>query len=103
MKWLVRPTVMAAMLIAVPTAACQVAHNWSGDPYHAAKSREESTIRSEAFNSVAPQNIDRSLERDVQQAQSQTRTIREDENVRSGGTRTGGSGAPAPNTTGSGK
>lgn len=33
-------------------------------------------------------------------AQSDTRTIREDENVRSGGTRTGGSGAPAPNTTG---
>lgn len=29
-----------------------------------------------------------------------TRTIREDENVRSGGTRTGGSGAPAPGTTG---
>lgn len=33
-------------------------------------------------------------------AQSDTRTIRSDENVRSGGTRTGGSGAPAPNTTG---
>lgn len=32
-------------------------------------------------------------------AQSDTRTIREDENVRSGGTRTGGSGAPAPGTT----
>lgn len=34
------------------------------------------------------------------QSSDKPTTIREDENVRSGGTRTGGSGAPAPGTTG---
>lgn len=103
MNWLTKPTVAVAMLISIPTAACQVSHNWGGDPYHAAKSRDETSIRTDSFSSAGPQNIDRSLERNVQQAQSDARTIRQDENVRSGGTRTGGSGAPAPGTTGPGK
>lgn len=94
MKWLARPSVMAVMLITIPTAACQVAHNWSGDPNHAAKAREESTVRTEAFNSVLPQNVDHSLERQVQLAQSDT--IRSDENVRSGGSGVGGGSAPPP-------
>lgn len=97
MKWLARPTVAIAMLISVPTAACQVSHNWSGDPQHAAKSREETTVRSDVYSTALPQNVDRSLERDVQLAQS---TIRDDERVRSGGSSVGGGSAPPPAPSG---
>ncbi|MGE0154467.1 MAG: hypothetical protein AB7R90_17760 [Reyranellaceae bacterium] len=70
MKWLAKPTVLAVMLITIPTAACQMTHNWSGDPQHAAKSREETAVRGEVFSTALPQNLDRSLERDVQSAQA---------------------------------
>jgi hypothetical protein len=93
MTWMAKAMVLAAMLVSIPTAGCQVAHNWGPDPNHASKSREETTTRSETFSTALPQNVDRSLEREVQMAQS---TIRSDENVRSGGSRIGGVNRPPP-------
>jgi hypothetical protein len=103
MKWMAKATVGVTMLISIPTAGCQVAHNWGPDANHAAKSREETTTRGETFTTALPQNVDRSLERDVRNMQVAQSTIRSDENVRSGGSSVGGGSAPPPPTTSGGK
>lgn len=87
------------MLISMPTAACQVTHHWQGTD-RAALAGEETTLRGETFTTALPQNVDRSLERDVQVAQS---TIRSEESIRSGGSSVGGGASPPPTTSGDGK
>ncbi|MDF3074397.1 MAG: hypothetical protein K0S54_2064 [Alphaproteobacteria bacterium] len=99
MTWMAKAMALVTMLVSIPTAGCQMVQ--TSDPNHAAKSREETTLRSETFSTALPQNVDRSLQRDVQLAQS---TIRSDENIRSGGSTIGGGTRPAPPTgTDSGK
>lgn len=92
MKWLAKTTVSGAMLIGMPTAACQVTHHWQETP-RAAVAGEETTVRGDTFSTALPQNVDRSLERDVQVAQS---TIRSEESIRSGGSSLGGGASPPP-------
>jgi hypothetical protein len=69
MRWLTKATVLVAMLVSIPTAGCQISHNWQ-DTQHAAKSREETTVRGNTFSTALPQNVDRSLERDLQTAEA---------------------------------
>jgi outer membrane lipoprotein SlyB len=97
MTWMAKAMVIVAMLVSIPTAGCQVVHTSD----HAAKAREETTVRSDTYSTALPQNVDRSLQREVQTAQS---TIRSDENIRAGGSTIGGGTRPPPPTgAGSGK
>lgn len=102
MKRISRAAVTVAMLVSMPTAACTYR---SGSAVNGAeRAAVEDTVRGEVFTTSLPQNYDRSLQEQVQLAQSSDKpTIRQQENVRSGGTSTGGSNSPAPNTSGSDK
>ncbi len=69
MKKLARATMAIAMIVSIPTAACTWRGGSAVDGAQADPAAED-TVRGAGFNSALPSNVDQSLQRQVQTAQT---------------------------------